>query len=319
MGRDAYVHIDKKYSKNMIEDLLLMMGFEKCYKDMYYLGNDKEYKYLSGIQACFLDDKKEEHILHIRTQSYASSYDIHDQNQIIKKLKRYCNAWFEGDCGRNRYFEEMPLVKGAENGCYFAIEKLHNSFVILELSLSKYPEDLKGEKMMMEFTGVPTPQIFNANVYSAFLCSLIEEYFRSTYIALLRYSNKKEKILNVKFSSYDMCDISEGKKSVEEVFASTLSFQNIHKIVSNFKGLDNKLDIGSPLKKPYNRRKLSLYNQIDNILERRHGMIHRMEFDYKYSSDQIFKDIKDVKVAMVRVYSYICKKYGWEEQIKFLI
>ena len=48
-------------------------------------------------------------------------------------------------------------------------------------------------------------------------------------------------------------------------------------------------------------------------------MIHRMEFDYKYSSDQIFKDIKDVKVAMVRVYSYICKKYGWEEQIKFLI
>lgn len=315
MGRDAYVHIDKKHSKNVVEDLLLMMGFEKCYKDMYYLGNDKEYKYLSGILLSFLETENKEHILYIRTQMHASGYDIHDQNETIRKLKRYCNAWFESDYGKNRYFKETPLVKGAENGCYFAVEKLHNSFATLCLALSKYPEDLEGEKMMMQFTGMPTPQIFNSNVYSSFLCSLIEEYFRSTYIALLKYSNKKEKIFNVKFSSYDMCDISEGKKCVEEVFANTLSFQNIHKIVANFKGLDNKLDIGATLKEPYKKRKLSLYNQIDNILERRHGMIHRMEFDYEYSSDQILKDIHDVKFAIRRVYSYICKRYGWEERI----
>lgn len=319
MGRDAYVHIDKRYTRNSIEDLLLMMGFEKTYKDIYYLGNDNEYKYLSGIQACFLESKIEEHILHIRTQIHASGYDIHNQNETIRKLKRYFDAWFESDYGKNRYFEEIPLVKGAENGCYFAIEKLHNSFLILSLSLQKYPDDLEGEKMMMELSGIPTPKIFNANVYSSFLCSLIEEYFRSTYIALLKYSNKKEKLLNAKFSGYDMCDISEKKKCVEEVFARTLSFQNIHKIVHNFKVLDNKLDIGSPLKEPYNKRKLSLYNQLDNLFERRHSMIHKMEFDYEYSTDEIMKDIHDVKAAIKRVYSYICEKYGWKESKEYFI
>lgn len=319
MGRDAYIHIDKKYPKKMIEDFLLMMKFEKCYKDVYYLGNDTEYKYMSGVSIFFLESKENEYILHIRTQIHASGYDIHDQNETIRKIKMYFNAWFEGDNGKNRYFEEIPLVKGAENGCYFAIEKLHNSFVILHLALSKYPDDLEGEKMMMKFTGMPTPQVFNSNVYSSFLCSLIEEYFRSTYVALLKYSNKKEKILNVKFSAYDMCDISEGKKCVEEVFASTLSFQNIYKIVSNFKGLDNKLDIGAPLKEPYNRRNLSLYNQINHILERRHGIIHRMEFDYEYSSDKMLKDIEDIKVSIIRVYNYICKKYGWVESNQFFI
>lgn len=79
--------------------------------------------------------------------------------------------------------------------------------------------------------GFPTPSSFNANVYLSYLCSLIEEFFRATYIALLKYSDKKEKILNMKFSPYDMVDISEGRKTVEEVYARILSFQNIKKLL----------------------------------------------------------------------------------------
>lgn len=100
--------------------------------------------------------------------------------------------------------------------------------------MSKYPSDVEAEKSMYEISGIPTPNMFNANVYSTYLCSLIEEYFRTTYIALLKYSDRKEKILNVKFSPYDMVDISNGEKTVEEVFASTLSFQNIQKNLFKF-------------------------------------------------------------------------------------
>lgn len=82
---------------------------------------------------------------------------------------------------------------------------------------------------MKELSGFPTSSSFNANVYLSYLCSLIEEFFRATYIALLKYSDKKEKILNMKFFPYDMVDISEGLKTVEEVYARTLSFQNIKK------------------------------------------------------------------------------------------
>lgn len=317
MGRDAYVHISKKYSKKSVEELLILMGYEK-HQQVFFMEDNREYKYLSGIIVWLCDENDKEYIWRVRTQMFATSYDIFEQNNTIRNLKKYCSAWFVSDMGKNRYFDEIPLVKGVESGCYLALQKLDNNFSLLCLSLSKYPEDNRGEKSMLELDGFPTPSIFNANVYSSFLCSLIEEYFRSTFIALLKYSEKKEKILNVKFSPFDMKDISDGNKTVEEVFAGSLSFQNIEKIVSNFRSLDSKLDIGIPIKKPYKKRKKSLYLQINDILERRHGMIHRMDFDYSYNSVMLSNDIKDVKIALKRIYSYICQHYGWEEEKVFI-
>lgn len=210
--------------------------------------------------------------------------------------------------------KEEPLIKGAESGCHFAAERLFNNFSHLERALSKYPDDNETDKAAYEMYGMLTSSVFNANVYSTYLCSLIEEYFKATYIALLKYSNRKEKILNVKFSPYDMEDISVGKKTVEEVFASTLSFQNIHKICSNFHALDNKLDIGKTLKEPYHKRKKNLYEQINDILERRHGLIHHLELDTAYNTKSLQKDIKDITNVIKRVYRYLCIYYNWEEQ-----
>ena len=93
--------------------------------------------------------------------------------------------------------KEEPLIKGAESGCYFAAERLFNNFSHLERALSKYPDDNETDKAAYEMYGMLTSSVFNANVYSTYLCSLIEEYFKATYIALLKYSNRKEKILNV--------------------------------------------------------------------------------------------------------------------------
>ena len=40
MGYDAFIHIDKtKYTKKVIEDLILMMGYEKRYGG-FYCGNE---------------------------------------------------------------------------------------------------------------------------------------------------------------------------------------------------------------------------------------------------------------------------------------
>lgn len=207
MGNDAFVHISKKScSKKMVEKLLGMMDYKK-YGEIFYCGNDEEYKYYSGIKVWQCDESENEVVYRVRTQASASGYDIQKQNDTIRCLKKYCMGYFESDVGKNRYFEIGRLVKGAESGCYFAIQNLDNSFSLLCHSLSQYPEDQEGERGILELAGIPTPSIFNANVYLAYLCSVIEEYFRSTYISLLKYSEKKEKILNMKFSPYDMVDI----------------------------------------------------------------------------------------------------------------
>ncbi len=43
-------------------------------------------------------------------------------------------------------------------------------------------------------------------------------------------------------------------------------------------------------------------------------MIHRMEIDISYSAKELEKDIKDVKVALERVYLYICNQYNWKAE-----
>lgn len=43
-------------------------------------------------------------------------------NETIRSLKQYCDATFESDIGKNRYFPESQFTKGAESGCYFAVE-----------------------------------------------------------------------------------------------------------------------------------------------------------------------------------------------------
>lgn len=111
-----------------------------------------------------------------------------------------------------------------------------------------------------------------------------------------------------------MVDISNGDKTVEEVFARTLSFQNIHNICYNFHDLNSKLDIGQALKVPYRNRKKNLYEQIDEILEGRHGLIHRLEIDYDYRTYNLQGDIDEVIIAIKRTYCYICKSYGWEKK-----
>ena len=149
---------------------------------------------------------KSQVVYRIRTQAFASGYDIKKQNDTIRYLKKYCQAYFESDIGKNRYFDIDRLVKGAESGCYFAIQNLDNHFSLLCHSLRKYPNDVEAEKSMVEF-GIPTPSSFNANVYLSYLCSLIEEFFRATYIALLKLITKEEKVyMNkwIKFLSVDM-------------------------------------------------------------------------------------------------------------------
>lgn len=310
MGNDAFIHINKKeYSSKSVERLLLMLDYQKR-KGYYYCGNDDEYKYLSGVSVWKDDENDDELIYRVRTQMFSSGYDIKKQNDTIRTLKTYCKAWFISDLGKNRYFPTGPLVKGAESGCYFALQRLDNNFTTLLHSLNKYPLDNTAEAMLSDY-GFPPPSVFNANVYLAYLCALMEEFFRSTYIALLKYADNKEKIINVKFSPFDMVDISNGVKSVEEVYARTLSFQNIHKINYHFMSLNRKLDISKPLKEPYNRRKESLFLQIDRLFECRHSMIHKTEMNLNYSSSELQKDIKDIKTAFTRVYKFICKQYGW--------
>lgn len=314
MGNDANIHINKKnFSKSDVYELLKILGYKRQ-KGGYRFYIDDNYKYYCPVNIWKAEETKNEYIYSIRTQIWANGYDIQKMNHTLRCFKKYCKAWFDTDEGKNRYFKEGNLIEKAEAGCYYAVDKLFNHFSELENYSKRYPEDDISLKHLTKM-GLITPNSLNANVYVTYLCSIIEEYFRSTYIALLKYSNKKEKIMNSKLSPYDLSAISNGSESIEEAYAKILSFQNISKICSSFHSLNNKIDINGVLKKPYRGRKKSLYSTINDILEHRHGIVHRLDFDIKYHSNDLLKDIGDTKVSIIRVYNHICDIYGWEKQI----
>jgi hypothetical protein len=111
----------------------------------------------------------------------------------------------------------------------------------------------------------------------------MEDYFKSTFVALLRYSGRKEVMLkNARLGSDHLLRISNGVSSVEECFAETLPFQNLKAVSDHFKALEPMLDIHGVLQKPYLRRKVSLFESVAELVRRRHGFVHHGEVHVEF-------------------------------------
>lgn len=313
MGYDAYLYVNKNNSKKSIEGLLKLMGYDR-HGSIFFFGRDIEYKYVTGVSVWLFEENECQYVYRVRSNSWASGYDLKMMNDTIRNFKRYLGARFSSDYGNNRYFPEENLIKGAENGCYLALFDLDNAFSNLEYYFFNIPDDSNLDENTFKVAGILPPRVLTCNVFLSYLCSLMEDFFRNLFIALLRFSDNKQRIIDIKHIS-DMEDFYKGKMTLEELYARSLSFQNINKINHNFKKIDDKLDIGSSLKKPYHNRKQSLYVEIDEIFNTRHGFIHHLETSDELKPERMIQYIQDVKQSMLRVYLYLCDFYSWDPQV----
>ena len=99
---------------------------------------------------------------------------------------------------------------------------------------------------------------------------------------------------------------------MEEAITKSMSFQNIGKVCTYFKELDSKLDLYGTLKKPYKRRRESMFDTFDRILHQRHEFIHRSKMNPNYTIEMAFKDLETVRAAVTRVYKYLISTYKWQ-------
>jgi hypothetical protein len=155
------------------------------------------------------------------------------------------------------------------------------------------------------------PQTLSSNMLIAFFVSIIEDYFKSCFVALLKYSPEKEKFLRgVRLRSDQIARVSDGKENVEQVVAETLSFQRISIACKNFEAIDRAL--AGALRKPYNRRRLSLYDQLEQLTDSRNRFVHRADLDLSLTNVAVDAALRDVEVAMTRVQRAILKRHSWE-------
>ena len=281
---------------------------------MWYEPND--YKSWVGVE---LDIYKENNEITVSTRSRVgrSYWDLTQQNKTLKMLRDLFGGYFETDAGRNRYWRpDSKAPSPIMSGCYLARWRFHNALIKPQLYLMQ--RGIEGQNAKPEPTGLEildemNPRLFSNNLLLPYLIAIWEEYYKSSFIVLLKYSSYREAALKkAKLSYAQLEEIASGTQSVEQALGESLSFQRPSKVSSNFKMVNPKLDIAGALKKPYRRRKTSLYESIENCVEIRNEFVHTGYMDTSMSDKMIKGYISDFEVAIDRSYDILGKHFDFQ-------
>jgi len=170
----------------------------------------------------------------------------------------------------------------------------------------------KPEPTGIWFIDEMNPRLFSNNLVLPYLVAIWEDYFKSSFTTLLKYSPQREAALKrSRLSQTQLEAIAAGNQSVEQALAETLSFQRPSVITENFKLIDPKLDVGGAMRKPYRRRKISLFDSIESRIEQRNEFVHTGQMDTNFTDKYLQSTLQDFEVAADRAYHCFAGHYGF--------
>lgn len=310
-------------SADKVSELVRLLGFDRqaSYNSEelgritnYFWFDQEEYRSWSGVE---LSVYKEDGLICVetRTPMSRSYFDLEQQNKTIKTFRRLFGGTFETDEGKSRYLRpERGPPQPAESGCHVAFQRFGSNLISAHAYVMN--REFKGtfprKSSGFWFFDEKNPWIISNNLLLPYLVALLEDYFKSTFIALLKSSDRKVSFMKSgRISSEHLGQISAGERTVEEAIAENLSFQRLSSVCKHFDGLDKRTDFGGILRKPYRRRKQSLFESIESIVTKRHDLIHRGRFDLSLSDQSVNRSLKHVEEAVVRCYRRLTDLYGW--------
>jgi len=281
----------------------------------YFWFESEDYKSINGVEATIYPPSAEEQqifgdcewILHTRTRAGASSFDREQQNLVIRSARRKFGGNFYNDAyGKNRYIKLEKEEKGpVGRGIFASYETVESNISSVRFALPRSTFQLNPSAELSAALERMDPARVLYNALVPFAVASLEHFFGQSFRILLRYDeNALERLRNQsrKVEMRDVAAISLGEKSIEDVVADWYSFQNIKSISSAYNDW-----LGINLWEVFRRRrkvgkKFALLEQeFDNLINFRHGVIHRFELDFDLSREQI-GDILDVTIALMNAF-----------------
>lgn len=334
MGRDVTLYpkkATKKELKNYLEDL----GFKKCghFWDWpkgtlnYSWFNHEDYKSVDGVSADIYPVSENElkitgnkWALHVRNLISASWYDVKMLNDVLRGARKLFGGTIQGDYGTNRYAplwddNSTPISRGVSATYQHISRELSAVKFALPEASASYPEKT-GEKIddFIEFTKSLDPSRVIYNGLVPFAVSMFEYFFSQVFQILIAYDSfalEKRKTHKMKVEFSTLLEVSENKKSVENVIAESYTFQNINQLNKAYKEWLN-IDVRAIL---YKKKRIGssitfLENRISDIIEYRHGVVHYFEIDRSLTKDGYIHILEAIDKTMLEFIGYIEKKYG---------
>lgn len=275
-----------------------------------------DYKSHSGVELDIYKTPAGSITVTTRSTVSRSYWDLSHQNRTVKLLRELFGGHFVTDAGRNRCWRpdgKKPIP--AESGCMLARWGFHNSAMVARIYLDsrKFGGTIARETATgLEFIDRMNPRFLSNNMFLPYLVAIWEDYFKSTFIALLKYSNDRKAVLKKARLSHDQLEeIAIGTETVESSLAGTFSFQRPSMITEHFKAVDSRLDLGAVLRRPYRRRRVPLYDSIEAMVEARHDFVHTGKVHLELTDAAIRQALNDFEAAVDRVYVRVYEVYGW--------
>jgi hypothetical protein len=284
------------------------------------LHSPKPYESFSGVYLLIYRDQRPGLQVYARTNSWCSRWDLDQQIRTVRLLKKHFGGIFVTDAGTNRYWRnERPLLQSAEAGCLLAFERFQQSVsravhFLAEREFAPGWSDPGRQKVVLDHRN---PRLFSNNLLLPYLVSAMEDYFKSTFVALARFSDNKESLFKqVRISADRLTKVSAGDATLEEVAAEGMSFQNLDSICGYFRMLSQRIDLAGRLRRPFRRRRLSLYDAVGLLVSRRHDLIHRNVVDASFEDDDVVRVVDDLYTAISKCYEHLVAVHGWAKGLQ---
>ncbi len=305
-------------------EFLKLLGYER-FKGSYPLRQAKvtdfgwystrDYESSTGVEASVGRQKSGKIYVYTRTPAARSYHDLVHQNRTIREVRHRFGGFFQTDAGRNRcwstkgLFAPPPQARG--------VVRAYSRFKFSAMQTYVYCNSIAVLPERRKVSGIDwmdrlNPMILANNLLLPFHAAAVEDFFKSSFVALLRYSSRKDIFFKgSRLLSTNLARVSDGVITIEEAVAESLPFQNIVSICDHFKALDPDLDLAGVLRRPYRRRRQSLFDSLNAMLEKRHALIHRNIIDTKYTDDVVERDIDNLKVSAERCVKRMNSHYRW--------
>ena len=307
-----------------VKEIIELLGYKKAreYRKApnlvagYFWYDEKDYRSWSGVELDIYKAPKGPVRVTTRSTTSRSYWDVAHQNHTLKLLRDLFGGHFESDAGRNRYeHPDEPPPPPIASGCYLARWRFHNNFgkAMIYLENRKLEGPLARDAPSgFGFLDDVNPRLLSNNLLVPYMIAVWEEFFRATFVVCLRHSKQREAALKrAKLSHADLEKLVMGSVHVERSIAEFFSFQRPRQIAETFKLLEPKMDLAAPLRKPYRRRRISLYDSIEALVERRNALVHAGTISADLFDIQLKKIAGDLTEAVNRAYNYIAKHYGF--------
>lgn len=305
------------YKKRDIDAFLVLLGYEifltfkdeeeKSISTIFRYFSKQPYKSLKGVFVT-VKGTKDASVAYIHTDRFRNKAENDFYNYTLKQLKIRFGGYFVSKKGKGKYvpFDGINREQD-ESGCYIAFTESLRQLEDIALMLKCFNIwDVPGEN-----TDIGSANTL-FNMCLVHILSVIESYFKNTYVALLTFSTKKGEILKSgQIRNFDLTEIANGGLRVEKAFANGLNFQNAENIYKNFDSLEVTLGIRKKLEQKYGRRKESFHDFIKRISFSRHRYVHHLEKYTFYGLNDLKKDIKFCELMIREIYKNIANKKGW--------